>query len=326
MAGFVYFTDEQKDRARQTDIVALLEHQGEKVRRAGSEYEWMDGSAKVSIRGNLWFHQYDREGGNAIDFVKRFFDKSYTEAMQFLLNEEGGKLKTSPPVEKKEEGIFEMPKRNETSVRAYAYLSKSRGIDKDVLGDFFHKKLIYESEKYHNAVFVGYNRNGQPLHAHMRGTGTKSTFKGNAPYGMPEYSFHWYGSSGRLFLFEAPIDMLSFISMNKEGWKQHSYAACCGVSDRVAMQMLKDDPNIKRVSLCLDNDEEGKKSARRIKENLKSKGIQADILVPKLKDWNEDLLSLGGENRETPTPEQEEKTGDEKENEEEEEAEMCQAL
>lgn len=292
MAGFVHFTDEQKDRARQTDIVALLERQGEKVRRAGSEYEWLDGSAKVSIRGNLWFHQYDREGGNAIDFVKRFFDKSYTEAMQFLLNEEGGKLKTSPPVEKKEEGIFEMPKRNETSTRAYAYLSKSRCIDKDVLGEFFRKKLIYESEKYHNAVFVGYNRDAQPLHAHMRGTGTKSTFKGNAPYGMPEYSFHWYGCSGRLFLFEAPIDMLSFISMNKEGWKQHSYAACCGVSDRVAMQMLKDDPNIKRVSLCLDNDEEGRKSSKRIKENLTGKGIQVDILVPKLKDWNEDLLLM----------------------------------
>ena len=292
MAGFVHFTDEQKDRARQTDIVALLERQGEKVRRAGSEYEWLDGSAKVSIRGNLWFHQYDREGGNAIDFVKRFFDKSYTEAMQFLLNEEGGKLKTSSPVEKKEEGIFEMPKRNETSTRAYAYLSKSRCIDKDVLGEFFRKKLIYESEKYHNAVFVGYDRNAQPLHAHMRGTGPKSTFKGNAPYGMPEYSFHWYGCSGRLFLFEAPIDMLSFISMNKEGWKQHSYAACCGVSDRVAMQMLKDDPNIKRVSLCLDNDEEGRKSSKRIKENLTGKGIQVDILVPKLKDWNEDLLLM----------------------------------
>ena len=321
MAGFVHFTDEQKDRARQTDIVSLLERQGEKVRRAGSEYEWLDGSAKVSIRGNLWFHQYEREGGNAIDFVKRFFDKSYTEAMQFLLNEEGGKLKTSPPVEKKKEGIFEMPKRNETSTRAYAYLSKSRGIDKEVLGEFFRKKLIYESEKYHNAVFVGYDRNAQPLHAHMRGTGTKSTFKGNAPYGMPEYSFHWYGSSGRLFLFEAPIDMLSFISMNKEGWKQHSYAACCGVSDRVAMQMLKDDPNIKRVSLCLDNDEEGRRSSKRIKENLNGKGIQVDILVPKLKDWNEDLLLMQGISRkESETAQKSEET------EEEPEEEQCPVL
>ena len=322
MAGFVHFTDEQKDRARQTDIVSLLERQGEKVRRAGSEYEWLDGTAKVSIRGNLWFHQYEREGGNAIDFVKRFFDKSYTEAMQFLLNGEGGELKTAPPVEKKADGIFVMPRRNETSARAYAYLSKSRGIDREVLNEFFRKKLIYESEKYHNAVFVGYNPNGQPLHAHMRGTGTKSTFKGNVPFGMPEYSFHWYGSSGRLFLFEAPIDMLSFISMNKEGWKQYSYAACCGVSDRVAMQLLKDDPRIKRVSICLDNDEEGRKSGKRIKGNLESKGVQADILVPKLKDWNEDLLLRQRISR----GEREEKTVGEEITSDETEEEQCPAL
>ena len=322
MSGYVHFTDEQKDRARQTDIVSLLERQGEKVRRAGSEYEWLDGTAKVSIRGNLWFHQYEREGGNAIDFVKRFFDKSYTEAMQFLLNGEGGELKTAPPVEKKADGIFVMPRRNETSARAYAYLSKSRGIDREVLNEFFRKKLIYESEKYHNAVFVGYNPNRQPLHAHMRGTGTKSTFKGNVPFGMPEYSFHWYGSSGRLFLFEAPIDMLSFISMNKESWKQHSYAACCGVSDRVAMQLLKDDPRIKRVSICLDNDEEGRKSGKRIKDNLESKGVQADILVPKLKDWNEDLLLRQRISR----GEREEKTVGEEITSDETEEEQCPAL
>lgn len=322
MSGYVHFTDEQKDRARQTDIVSLLERQGEKVRRAGSEYEWLDGTAKVSIRRNLWFHQYEREGGNAIDFVKRFFDKSYTEAMQFLLNGEGGELKTAPPVEKKTDGIFVMPRRNETSARAYAYLSKSRGIDREVLNEFFRKKLIYESEKYHNAVFVGYNPTGQPLHAHMRGTGTKSTFKGNVPFGMPEYSFHWYGSSGRLFLFEAPIDMLSFISMNKEGWKQHSYAACCGVSDRVAMQLLKDDPRIKRVSICLDNDEEGRKSGKRIKGNLESKGVQADILVPKLKDWNEDLLLR----QRISHGEREEKTVGEEITSDETEEEQCPAL
>lgn len=322
MSGYVHFTDEQKDRARQTDIVSILERQVEKVRRAGSEYEWLDGTAKVSIRGNLWFHQYEREGGNAIDFVKRFFDKSYTEAMQFLLNGEGGELKTAPPVEKKADGIFEMPRRNETSARAYAYLSKSRGIDREVLNEFFRKKLIYESEKYHNAVFVGYNPNGQPLHAHMRGTGTKSTFKGNVPFGMPEYSFHWYGSSGLLYLFEAPIDMLSFISMNKEDWKQHSYAACCGVSDRVAMQLLKDDPRIKRVCICLDNDEEGRKSSKRIKGNLESKGVQADILVPKLKDWNEDLLLKQRISRREP----EEKTADKEITSDETEDEQCPAL
>ena len=52
--------------------------------------------------------------------------------------------------------------------------------------------------------------------------------------------------------------MLSYISMHKDGWQQHSYAAACGVSDRVLFQMMKDNPSIKTVCLCLDNDDGGR--------------------------------------------------------------------
>ena len=46
--------------------------------------------------------------------------------------------------------------------------------------------------------------------------------------------------------------------MHKDGWQQHSYAAACGVSDRVLFQMLCDNPSIKTVCLCLDNDDGGR--------------------------------------------------------------------
>ena len=82
---YVHFTDEQKEQARQTDLCELLRSQGEKLKRSGSEYEWRDGSQKVTIRGNLWFHQYDQQGGDAIDFVRRFYDKDYPEAVEYLL-------------------------------------------------------------------------------------------------------------------------------------------------------------------------------------------------------------------------------------------------
>ena len=87
---YVHFTDEQKEQARQTDLCELLRLQGETLKRSGSEYEWKDGSQKVTIRGNLWFHQYDQQGGDAIDFVRRFMGKSYPEAMEYLLGGCGG--------------------------------------------------------------------------------------------------------------------------------------------------------------------------------------------------------------------------------------------
>ena len=208
---YVHFTDEQKEQARQTDLCELLRSQGETLKRSGTEYEWKDGSQKVTIRGNLWFHQYDRQGGDAIDFVRRFYHKDYPEAVSYLLGGCNGTLSVSPPIERKPSKPFELPPRNENMRRVYAYLLSKRGLDRDVVNTFAYKQMIYESAQYHNAVFVGFDQGGVPRHASMRGTGSESTFKGNADGSVPEYSFHWTGRSKYLCLFEAPIDMLSFL-------------------------------------------------------------------------------------------------------------------
>ena len=278
---YVHLTDEQKEQARQTDLCELLRSQGETLKRSGTEYEWKDGSQKVTIRGNLWFHQYDRQGGDAIDFVRRFYHKDYPEAVSYLLDGRNGTLSVSPSIERKPPKPFELPPRNENMRRVYAYLLSKRGLDRDVVNTFAYKQMIYESAKYHNAVFVGFDQDGVPRHANLRGIGSESTFKGNANGSVPEYSFHWTGRSKHLCLFEAPIDM---------------------VSDRVLFQMLKDNPNISEVFLCMDSDEPGQAAARRISDKLFTQGINARILVPEHKDWNEDLLYLNQEENEVKEP------------------------
>lgn len=269
---YIHFTEEQKERARQTDLAELLRRQGETLKRSGSELEWKDGSQKVTVRGNLWFHQYEQVGGDAIDFVRRFMGKDYPEAMEYLLGECGGTLTVSPPIQKEPPKPFELPPKNDNMRRVYAYLINRRGIDRNVVYAFANKGMIYESADYHNAVFVGCDQDGTPRHAHKRGTGSQSTFKGNVESGLPEYSFHWTGTDRHLCLFEAPIDMLSFISLHPKGWQKHSYAAGCGVSDRVLWQMMKDNPQIDTVYLCLDNDEAGHKANKRISDALFDKG------------------------------------------------------
>lgn len=290
MSQYIHFTEQQKTQARQTDIAELLRSQGKTLKRSGSESEWMDGGQKVTIRGNLWYHQYEQVGGDAVDFVRRFYNKSYPEAMEYLLGGSGGTLAVSPSVQK-EEKPFVLPPKNDNMRRVFAYLLNCRGIDREVLYAFVHKGMIYESADYHNAVFVGFDSNGNAKHAHKRGTGSESSYKGNVSGSQPEYSFHWSGQSDTLYLFEAPIDMLSFISMQKEGWRQHSYAASCSVSDRVLFQTLKDNPNIRQVVLCLDSDEPGQTAAKRIADKLFVRGTASEILVPVHKDWNEDLLA-----------------------------------
>ena len=88
--------------------------------------------------------------------------------------------------------------------------------------------------------------------------------------------------------------MLSFISLHKENWRNHSYAAACCVGDQVLFQMLKANSNIDTVCLCMDNDTAGQAANKRISDKLFIQGIKHEILVPEFKDWNEDRLAAGG--------------------------------
>lgn len=304
MSTFIYFTEAQKEQARRTDLPSLLRTQGAELKRSGSEYEWQSPTGKVTLRGNLWYHQYDQEGGDAIAFAQKFMGMNYPEAVNLLLGgnavlpqQQAGSQPGKHPDEP-----FVLPKRNENMRRAFAYLLNRRCLDRDVVYAFAHKDMIYESEPYHNVVFVGYDQNGNPAHANMRGTGSESTFKGNQPGSVPEYSFHWHGSDNELYFFEAPIDMLSFISMHSDRWQRHSYAAACSVSDRVLLKMLKDNPKLNTVFLCLDSDGPGQQAARRIGDKLFTMGVKHEILLPTNKDWNEDLIQLSTESEENPCP------------------------
>ena len=314
--AFVKYTEQQILQASEVDIADILRRRGEKVKTAGSECEWEHGGDTIRIRGGKWFNFYENEGGNAISFVRKFFEKSFPEAMQFLIGDSAGEIKQAKPKPQKEKEPFVVPPANKNMRRVYEYLVGKRKIDKEVFSVFANHGLLYETAEYHNVAFVGKDKDGVIKHISLRGLG--SNFRGNIESSLPEYSFHWHGKSDKLYIFEAPIDMLSFISMNKEEWQTHSYAACCGVGSKVLDQMMKDNPNIKKVYLCLDNDMKGREYNAIIANRMFEQGIPTKILVPKNKDWNEDLVYPEGKEIE--------EVAEESEEDEKEESELCQGL
>ena len=52
------FTDEQIQRAAETDIADMLRRQGEELKAVGSEYEWKHGADRITIRGCQWYNHY----------------------------------------------------------------------------------------------------------------------------------------------------------------------------------------------------------------------------------------------------------------------------
>lgn len=293
---YVYFTDEQKQRANSVDLADFLQRQGEQLTRSGREWRWKRYDS-VTVRGSEWFRHSHKEGGHAIDFVQEFYDMSFPEAVQWLLGGEGGvewnQIDKSAPPPKKD---FALPEANPDMRRVFAYLIKQRFIDRDVLSHFAHERLIYEDKEYHNAVFVGLDEKGVARHAHKRGTYTQGEpYKGNVEGSDPRYSFHWIGKSDRLYGFEAPVDMLSFITLHPENWKNHSYVALDGVSEHAMLRQLELHPNLRNIVLCLDHDEAGIEANGRLKSILVENGY-GNILIRQstYKDWNEDLKAMHG--------------------------------
>lgn len=172
-------------------------------------------------------------------------------------------------------------------------LLKTRKLDKDVVDFFVRKNQIYEDTQYHNVVFVGKDKYGIPLHAHKRSTNNQDkSFRINVEGSNPSYSFNHIGASDRLYVFEAPIDMLSFICLYKSNWQRHSYVSLMGTSQKAVDRILNDYPNIKNVALCLDNDNAGILASKRIAVNLKRNGYKTLEYYPELKDWNETLINV----------------------------------
>lgn len=291
MSPYIHFTDEQKQRAASVDLESLLRHRGEKLIPSGRDKR-LASDHSITIRGNEWFDHATREGGHAVSFVQRYYGLNYPDAVCYLLEGELGEVfhQVSQKAEEPPKP-FELPDFNRDMRRVFAYLVKHRGIDRDVVSHFAHSRLLYEDAQYHNAVFVGLDADGAPRHAHKRSTNSiGKAFRINVEGSDPRHSFHHNGSNGSLFVFEAPIDLLSYISLNQDGWKENSYVACCGTSPQPVLEQLRQSPQIHRVYLCLDNDKAGHAASQRIAEELNSNGISTTRISPELKDWNDDLL------------------------------------
>ena len=184
----------------------------------------------------------------------------------------------------------------------YAYLLKHRFLDRNVVNAFVRAGLLYEScekfkdREYHNAVFVGKDENGVPRHAHKRSLNSLGkTFRINVEGSDPRCSFHYTGTSSRLYVFEAPIDLMSFLSRYPRGWQEHSYVALCGTAEHAMLWMLEQNPGLRAVCLCLDHDEAGIEASGRLAELLHEHGYDnVGMLQSEHKDWNEDLKAQRG--------------------------------
>ena len=291
------YTREQIQRADDTDLYVFLSGRGEQFKRCGKEYRWLRHES-VMINKNEWYRFSQNKGGHAIDFMKEFYGLSFAEAVKELLGEEGvgetnrrtgkedaGRQKVCPiPLP----GL-ELPERNESCEIARKYLIEQRKLSEQLIDQMIAKGDIYESKNYHNVVFVGRDKEQNPRYAAMRGT-DENRYRGESRGSEKAYGFGHIGTDEKLFVFESPIDLLSYITAVPEEWKKHSYISLGGLSEKAMKRMYTEYPHIHSIYLCLDNDEPGNERCRQFVSFIPEE-FCVFRLEPAKKDWNECLVA-----------------------------------
>ncbi|MCM1233571.1 MAG: DUF3991 and toprim domain-containing protein [Ruminococcus flavefaciens] len=301
---YIPFTEEQKMTANGVELADFLRMRGERLERAGREYKliYSDSSGShdsITISGSRWFDHKNQVGGGAIKFMQYFYNMDFPTAVQALLGYSVEPAVRSPPkaaVQAENPRIFRLPEANDNIRRVYAYLIKQRFINPEIISYFAKNRTLYEDKEYHNAVFVGLDENGVPRQAHKRSMSTfGKSFRQTVEGSDTKYSFAHFGKSEKMFVFEAPIDMLSYLTLHPENWQKYSYIAMNGVYESAVLTALKGHPNLSEILICTDNDEGGIDAADRLKDILSDSGY-ADIkrILPHNKDLNEDLKQLNG--------------------------------
>ena len=277
------YTEEQIARANQTDLVSFLNEQGEQLVKSGREYRWKKHDS-VTVSGNRWYRHSQNKGGYPVDFVMEFYHATFPEAVKMLIGEEGeGRQKSClAPLPD-----FWLPEKSETNETVIKYLTEIRRLEKDLVEEWIAGGNIYEEKKHHNVVFVGRDADGIPRYAHCRGTGGIK-YRGDVSGSDKSYGFCHRGEDNQLFVFEAAIDLLSFIQLFPKDWKKRSYLSLGGVSSVALMTFLSERPQITSVFLCLDNDHAGNEACEKLAGEIPD-GYRVIRLKPARKDWNEIL-------------------------------------
>ena len=277
------YTQAQIDKANAVDLEKFLRAQGETLVRSGKEYRWKAHDS-LTVCGNKWFRHSQSKGGLPVDFVMEFYGKSFPEAVQMLTGEPG---EVQPEADPATSPAFRLPLRNVTNANILNYLTQERKLSPSLVNFFIAAGNIYEDSSHHNVVFVGRDADGHPRYASSRGINEK--FRQDAAGAEKAFGFAHRGTDKQLLVFEAPIDLLSFIELFPKNWQQHNYLSLGGVSARALQQFLSERPDVERVFLCLDADKAGEDACKRL-AGLLPDTVSVTRIQPCMKDWNDVLV------------------------------------
>jgi len=323
------YSEEQIERAKNMSILEYAQTHGYNCKKAGREYHITGyGGLYVKPENNSFYNHSQEKGGyGCISFVQQMEGVSFLQAMETLVGEPAEEYdrdnyepKKSPekpkseylpkeyiPPEPDEKPIvFEPPSMDEKSKYAYGYLTGTRGLDISLINDFVKQGVLYQTtsnytdkdsgkEYYnHNIVFLHIDENGEPCGASLQGTRSDRRFKQNMTGTVNDFGYVYNKGTDpdTVYLFEAPIDMMSFVQLHPE-IENAKFVAMEGLKPTIAEHYINSGY---MVISCVDNDKAGKSFNNRILNDQMQKAFGGQSVKLTVDDRKPPIEYLEAEN------------------------------
>lgn len=275
MKELKHYTKEQIEQANNADIAEYVQAHFN-CEKAGKEIHIRGyGGLYVNPNNNTFFRHSENIGGKGLlEFCKKILDMPFLEAMNECVGGAAEVKQFSPSLKplETEKKDFVMPEKSEDGYKSiYAYFINTRSLSPETVREFANKGLIYPTvskgiskttgKPYQktNAVFLHKNEQGQPCGADIQGIdkNPEYRFKGCAAHDNTDRGFVYDKGNiekiDTVYIFEAPIDLMSFVELHPE-IDNAKFVALSGLKPSVVEPYISS--NLKVVS-CVDNDAAG---------------------------------------------------------------------
>lgn len=312
--GKISFSKEEVETAKQTNLVSFLSARGEQLKRVGNNEYTMLIHDSMRISDNKFYWNSRSIGGNPVDFCMVYYGLDFKTAVAELLRYNGYNVErtgtvtyTQPSVSiapaavQKDQDAPEKHKPlpyalDSKTNRVYAYLTKTREIDEDIVKRYIDKGLIAQDVRG-NVVFKIFDAAGNITGSELCTTLTNSRFKQTTQRGGNGFTINPKGleQPQQVMFFESAIDALSYYSLHQN--TNALLVSMGGLKDVVVLETLKRyNINYDNALIAVDNDAAGVRFADKMQKNysIQRHLINDDELFTghndqNLKDWN-DLL------------------------------------
>ena len=277
-------------QAASADIAEYLTSQGVPLIPAGTGRYKLAEHDSLVITGGMYYWNARKESGNAIKFLRSYYDMGFREAVMELTGGEAVKntVPIAPPVPEAKPAFAEIELAPDME-RVIAYLTEQRGLSQLLVKQLITERLLFQEARTNNAIFPIYETH-KMVGAEVVGTMPQQRFKGiktGSKYGCG-YNLTFGDETAYALFFESAIDLLSFIDLSRmrgKGLEGCRLTSMMGLKENIVEHTLQALPEGTQPFLCVDNDEAGANFIAQM-------GLTARLPDPAYKDWNDQLKAI----------------------------------